>query len=112
MRQRRKEDEGGDGGTTGWKRAILVVPVRPVATFGDSALLGRFRSGLGLVERETTVTKLQSLLLRHLAVLAAAVGTCGSDGHIIQPVRTSRIHNRLQQPSTAERLRLGERTVQ
>lgn len=45
-------------------------------------------------------------------MLAAAVGTRGSDGHIIQPVRTSRIHDRLQQPSTAERLRLGERTVQ
>lgn len=63
-------------------------------------------------ERETTVAKLQSLPLRHLAVLAAAVGTRGSDGHIIQPVRTSRIHDRLQQPTTAERLRLGERTIQ
>ena len=63
-------------------------------------------------ERETTVAKLESLPLRHLAVLAAAVGTRSGDGEIIQPVRTSRIHERLQQPSTAERFRLGERTIQ
>ena len=45
-------------------------------------------------------------------MLAAAVGTRGSDSEIVQPVRTSRIHKRLQQPSTAERFRLGERTIQ
>ncbi|KYH25034.1 ORC1-type DNA replication protein [Halalkalicoccus paucihalophilus] len=63
-------------------------------------------------ERETTVAKLRSLPLRHLVVLAAAVGTRGSDGKIIQPVRSSRIHERLQQPSTAEQFRLGERAIQ
>ncbi|MDL5363348.1 Cdc6/Cdc18 family protein [Halalkalicoccus sp. NIPERK01] len=63
-------------------------------------------------ERETTVAKLQSLPLRHLVVLAAAVGTRDSEGTIIQPVRTSRIHDRLNQESTAERFRLGERAIQ
>ena len=63
-------------------------------------------------ERETTVVKLQSLPLRHLAVLAAAVGTRGADGQIKQPVRSTQIHERLNQPSTAERFHLGERTIQ
>lgn len=63
-------------------------------------------------ERETTVAKLRSLPLRHLVVLAAAVGTRSSNGEIIQPVRTSRIHGRLQQGSVAERFRFGERTIQ
>ncbi|WP_336361918.1 Cdc6/Cdc18 family protein [Halalkalicoccus salilacus] len=63
-------------------------------------------------ERETTVTKLQSLPLRHLVVLAAAVGTRGADGQIKQPVRSTQIRERLQQPGMAERFRLGERTIQ
>lgn len=63
-------------------------------------------------ERETTVAKLRSLPLRHLAVLAAAVGTRSSDGEIIQPVRTSRIHERLHRETNAKRFRLGERAIQ
>jgi archaeal cell division control protein 6 len=62
-------------------------------------------------ERETTVAKLQSLPLRHLAVLAAAVGTRSSDGEIIQPVRTSRIHKRLHHETTVDQFRLGERAI-
>jgi Cdc6-like AAA superfamily ATPase len=63
-------------------------------------------------EQEATVTKLRSLPLRHLAVLAAAVGTRGPDGEIIQPVRTGRIHDRLHRETTAERFRVGERAIQ
>lgn len=63
-------------------------------------------------ERETTIAKLQRLPLRHLVVLAAAVGTREADGTIKQPVRSTAIHERLQHPRTAERFRLGERTIQ
>jgi archaeal cell division control protein 6 len=63
-------------------------------------------------EREATVMKLRSLPLRHLAVLAAAVGTRAANGEIIQPIRTSRIHDRLQQKTTAKRFQLGERAIQ
>jgi archaeal cell division control protein 6 len=63
-------------------------------------------------EREATVMKLRSLPLRHLAVLAAAVGTRTANGEIIQPIRTSRIHDRLQQKTTAKRFQLGERAIQ
>lgn len=63
-------------------------------------------------ERETTVAKLQSLPLRHLAVLAAAVGTRGSDGTIIQPVQTNQIYTRLHRETTVDRFQLGERAIQ
>ena len=61
---------------------------------------------------EATVRKLQSLPVRHLAVLAASVGTRGADGEILQPVRTSKIHDRLHRPEVSERFKLGERSIQ
>lgn len=63
-------------------------------------------------EQEATVAKLRRLPVRHLAVLTASVGRRDSTGEIVQPVRTSWVHERLQAPSTADRFQLSQRTVQ
>ncbi|KAB7514654.1 AAA family ATPase [Halosegnis rubeus] len=71
----------------------------------------RVRESLTGTERESTIAKLQSIPLRHLAVLAASVGQRTDAGEISQPVRTSDIYERLNHPSTADRFQLGQRTV-
>ena len=78
----------------------------------DRVTLECIEESLEGTEREATVRKLQSLPVRHLAVLAASVGTRGVDGEILQPVRTSRIHDRLHRPEVSDRFKLGERSIQ
>lgn len=63
-------------------------------------------------EQAATVAKLRRLPVRHLAVLTASVSRRDNTGEIVQPIRASHVHDRLQAPGTAERFQLSQRTVQ